>query len=146
MIPPFNILCVSCLVVSVLSNSMDCSPPGSSVYGILQIRMLEWVAILFSRGSSWPRGWAQVSSIAGRFLTIWATREAPLTFLALCFQKRMQSDHMLYSLYPLLLVFKFNIFWIICYVIKYYFWTIFCWLLKILYFESPKSIYLGPYF
>ena len=35
----------------------------------------DWVAILFSRGSSWPRGWTQVSCIAGRFFTIWATRE-----------------------------------------------------------------------
>ena len=55
---------------------MDCSPPGSSVHGILQARILEWVAISFSRGSSWPRNWTQVSCIAGRFLTYWATREA----------------------------------------------------------------------
>ena len=37
-------------------NPMDCSPPGSSVHGILQARLLEWVAISFSRRSSWPRG------------------------------------------------------------------------------------------
>ena len=55
---------------------MDCSPPGSSVHGILQARMLEWVAISFSRGSSWPRDWTQVSCIAGRCFTLWATREA----------------------------------------------------------------------
>ena len=42
------------------------SPPGSSVHGILQARVLEWVAISFSRGSSWPRDWTQVSCIAGR--------------------------------------------------------------------------------
>ena len=53
-----------------------CSPPGSSIYGILQARILEWVAIPFSRGSSRPRDWTQVSRIAGRLLTIWATREA----------------------------------------------------------------------
>ena len=47
-------------------------PPGSSVHGILQARILEWVVIPFSRGSSWPRGWIQVSYIAGRFFTIWA--------------------------------------------------------------------------
>ena len=61
-----------------LSYPMDCSPPGSSVHGTLHVRILEWVAILFSRGSSWPRDWAWVSCIAGRFFTIWATREAHL--------------------------------------------------------------------
>ena len=54
----------------------DCSPPASSVHGILQARILKWLAIPFSRGSSWPRDWTQVSSIAGRFCTSWATREA----------------------------------------------------------------------
>ena len=49
--------------------------PGSSVHGVLQARILEWVAILFSRGSSWPRDQTQVSCITGRFFTIWATRE-----------------------------------------------------------------------
>ena len=49
---------------------------GSSVYGILQARILERVAISFSRGSSWPRKWMWVSCTAGRFFTIWATREA----------------------------------------------------------------------
>ena len=53
-------------------DSMDCSQPGSSVHGIL-----EWVAIPFSRGSSRPRDWTQVAYTAGRFFTIWATREAP---------------------------------------------------------------------
>ena len=56
---------------------MDCSPPGSSVHGIFQARILEWVASSFSRGSSWPRDWTQVSSIAGGPFTVWATREAP---------------------------------------------------------------------
>ena len=49
---------------------MDCSPPRSSVHGILQARMLEWVAISFSRGS-WPRDRTHVFCIAGRFFTIW---------------------------------------------------------------------------
>ena len=52
--------------------------PGSSVHGILQARILEWVTIHFSRESSWPGGWTWVSSIAGRFFTIWASREAPI--------------------------------------------------------------------
>ena len=62
----------SCLT---LLNPMDCSLPGSSIHGNLQARILEWVAIPFSRGSSWPRDWSWVSCIAGRFFTIWATRE-----------------------------------------------------------------------
>ena len=49
---------------------------GSSVHGILQVRVLEWVAIPFSRGSSWPKDWIWVLCIAGRSFTIWATREA----------------------------------------------------------------------
>ena len=55
---------------------MDCSPPGSSVHGILQARVLEWVAIPFSRGSSQPRDQTQVSCIAGRHFILRATREA----------------------------------------------------------------------
>ena len=55
---------------------MDCSPSGSSVHGIL-----EWVAIPFSMGSSWHRNWTWVSCIAGRFFTIWTTREAFLRWL-----------------------------------------------------------------
>ena len=63
-------------ICSNSSNSMDCSLPGSAVHGILQTRILEWVAFPFSRGSSWTRDWTQVSCIAGRFFTIWAIREA----------------------------------------------------------------------
>ena len=59
-----------------LCNPMDCSLPGSSVHGILQARILEWVVISFSRGSSQGRDWTRVSWIAGRFFTVWATREA----------------------------------------------------------------------
>ena len=53
-----------------LCDPMDCSPPGSSVHGSLQARILEWVTIPFSRGSSQPRDRTQVSCIAGRFFTI----------------------------------------------------------------------------
>ena len=56
----------SCLT---LCDSMDCSPPGSSVHGILQARILEWVAIPFSGGSSWHRDRTWVSYMASRFLT-----------------------------------------------------------------------------
>ena len=57
---------------------MDNSPPGFSVHRILQARILEWVTIPFSRGPSQPRDRTWVSHTAGRFLTVWNTREAPL--------------------------------------------------------------------
>ena len=59
-----------------LKNIIDCSPPGSSIHGILQARILERVDIPFSRRSSQPRDRTWASHMAGRFLTIWATREA----------------------------------------------------------------------
>ena len=62
----------------ILGNPKDCSLPGPSVHRILQARILEWVATPFSRGSSQPRDWTQVSYIAGRFFTVWTTREAIL--------------------------------------------------------------------
>ena len=64
----------SCLT---LCEPMDCGLPGSSVHGILQARILEWGAILFSKGSSRPRDRTWVSCIAGTFFTIWAIRESP---------------------------------------------------------------------
>ena len=60
-----------------LCNPMDCSPTGFSVHRILPARILECVAIPFSRGSSQPRDGTWVSCIAGRFFTVWAAREAP---------------------------------------------------------------------
>ena len=57
-----------------LCDPMDCSLPGFSVRGILQARILEWVTISFSRGSSQPRDQTRVSCTAGRFFTDWATR------------------------------------------------------------------------
>ena len=60
----------------ILCNPMDYSPPDASVHGILQASILEWVATLFSRGSSQPKDWTLVSYIAGGFFTVWATREA----------------------------------------------------------------------
>ena len=62
-------------VVSDFCKPMVCSPPGSSVHGILQVRILEWVAISFSRGPSQPRDQTQVSWIADGFFIDWATRE-----------------------------------------------------------------------
>ena len=68
-------MCVSCSVMSNSCDLMNCSPPGFFVHGISQARILEWVSIPFSRGSSQPRDWTQVSRIAGRFFIIWATRQ-----------------------------------------------------------------------
>ena len=63
----------SCLI---LCDLKDHSPLGSSVYGILQARTLEWVALPFSRGSSWPGDQTQAPCLAGRIFTVWAPREA----------------------------------------------------------------------
>ena len=60
----------------ILCDPMDCSLPGSSVHGMLQVRILEWVAIPFSKRSFQPWDWTWVSCIAGKFFTVWATREA----------------------------------------------------------------------
>ena len=49
-----------------LCDPIDCSLSGSCIHGIFQARVLEWIAISFPRGSSWPRNWTQVSHIAGR--------------------------------------------------------------------------------
>ena len=58
-----------------LCDPMDRSIPGSSIHGIFQARVLEWVAVSFSRGYSRPRNRMQVSCIVGRCFTVWATRE-----------------------------------------------------------------------
>ena len=65
----------SCLT---LCDPVDCNLPGTSEHGILQARILEWVAMPSSRGSSQSRDRTQVSYIAGRFFTVWATRKAQL--------------------------------------------------------------------
>ena len=59
-----------------LCDPMDCSLLGSSVHGIFQVRILEWVAISFSRQSSWPRDWTCISCITRWILYHWATWEA----------------------------------------------------------------------
>ena len=66
----FPVCCCCCFVAKLcltLCDPMDCSPPGSSVHGIHQVTLLEWVAIPLSRGSSWPRDQTQVFCI-----TVWA--------------------------------------------------------------------------
>ena len=71
--PPSPWVCIFAQSCLTLYDPMDCSPSGSSVHGILQERILEWVAIPFSSGSSWLRDRTWVSCIAGRFFTVWAT-------------------------------------------------------------------------
>ena len=62
---PYFIACMlSCLSCPALCDPMDCSPTGSSHCGILQARILEWVAVLSSRGSSWPRDWTHISRVS----------------------------------------------------------------------------------
>ena len=63
----------------------DCSPSDSYVHGILQTRILEWVAIPSSKGSSWSRNGTQVSHIADRFFTIWGTRETSVLLVTLIY-------------------------------------------------------------
>ena len=62
-----------------LFDPMDCSPLGSSVHGISQARILEWVAISYSRGSSWPRDQTHISCIGRRILYHWAAWEVHCT-------------------------------------------------------------------
>ena len=62
-----------------LCDPMDCRPPGSSIHGISQERILECGAISSFRVSSQPRNWTRVSCTAGRFSTIWATKESHIS-------------------------------------------------------------------
>ena len=79
-----------------LYDPMDCSLPGYSVHEIFQARILEWVAISFSRGTSWPRGWTRMSCIDRPILYHWATREA-LRF-SLEFLKKKKKKNSFYIL------------------------------------------------
>ena len=69
----YSVLWIVAQLCLALFDSMDCSPLSM---GILQARILEWIAIPFSRGSSQLRDWTQVSHIAGRSFVVWAIREA----------------------------------------------------------------------
>ena len=69
-------VCVLTQLCLTLCDPMDCSPPGSSTHGIIQARILEWVAISSSKGSSWPRDWPCICCIGRWILYQWATREA----------------------------------------------------------------------
>ena len=70
----YSLIATSC---PILFDPMDCSPPGSSVHGISQIRLLQWVAIPFSRGSSWSRDRTWASCI-GRWVLYWLRQQGSL--------------------------------------------------------------------
>ena len=84
---------------------MDRSPPGSSVHGIFQARVLEWVVISFSRGSSQPRDRTWVSHIAGRHFTIWATREAKRQVIS---NRWHLNDYILEACFSFIFILSFN--------------------------------------
>ena len=81
------VICSVSVSHSAVSDSatMNCSPLGSSFHGIFQARILEWVAITLSRGSSWPRDWTWVSCIVGRFLLPSEPATLPLACKPLAF-------------------------------------------------------------
>ena len=87
----------SCLT---LCDPMDCSLPGSSIHGIFQARVLEWVAISFSRRSSWPKEWTWVSCVPGRIFTFWATRKAWSTSILLGKNKLKYDYHCIFTRGP----------------------------------------------
>ena len=82
----------------------DCSPPGSSVHGILQARILMWVAIPSSRGSSQSRDQTWVTCLIGRLFTIWATKEA--SDLILCAYIYQQLSNAQDTIHTYLLQFR----------------------------------------
>ena len=105
---PFRALRKGCCMVarmcacdcSVVSDSdpVDCSPPGSFAYRIFQVRMLEWVAISFSRRYFWSRGWTHVSCIVGGFFTFWAIGVSQVEGKAVFkkFEKKIYTTRFLY--------------------------------------------------
>ena len=103
----------SCLT---FCDPMDFSPPGSSGHGNLQARILEWLAIPFSRESSWPRDWTQVSHIVGRFFYCLNHQGSPPSSLVFCY------FFLLYFwVFPILIyfihVFVFLMFFLACFEI-----------------------------
>ena len=90
---------------------MDYSLPGSSIHEILQARILECISIPFSRGSSQPMDWTQVFCIAGRFFTIWVTREAHWFFAKFICQS---SSYVLLEQWGVSLIWWFMVSWFCC--------------------------------
>ena len=80
-----------------LCDPMDCSPPGSSICGILQAGILEWIAMPFSKGCSQPRDQTWVSHMAGKFFSIWATRKVFFFFICAYIQSILVVTVVLFS-------------------------------------------------
>ena len=118
-----SFLCMYVLFVQLcptLCDRMDCSLPGSSVLGILQARMLEWVAISLSRVSIALRDWTMVSCIAGRFFTVWATREALLflyIWLNIIF---FQQSFLVFAIMSYIFSFRFLIYIVLVNIVMRY--------------------------
>ena len=112
-----NFLTISCSTLCwcaqpwpPLCNPMDCSPPGSSIHGIFQARILEWGAISFSRGSSWPRDWTWVSCVScttGRFFTTVSPRK-PKVKVKVAQSCPTLCDPMDYTVHGILQAFPFS--------------------------------------
>ena len=84
------------MLCPTLCDLKDCGLPGSSVHRILQARILKWVAIPFFKGSSRPRDRTQASYMAGRFFTVWPTKEAHLDiYWKLKQRKPKQNPHIM---------------------------------------------------
>ena len=99
-------------------DPMEYSPSGSSLHGMLQVIILEWLTISFSSGSSLPRDWASIFCIGRRVLYHWATREALTQKLTLCL-----SSCMFYS----------TVYWLFCWTDRHLLVrtpTIFIWRIK----------------
>ena len=77
-------MCVCARSLWTLCNPMNCSPPGSSATGFFQARILEWVAISSSRGSSQPRDWTCISCIGRQILYHWATWVRNMSLIGTC--------------------------------------------------------------
>ena len=112
-----------------LCDPMDYSLPGSSVHGTLQAKILEWVAVPFSTGSSQPRNQPRVTCVAGRFLMSWATRETlklaaklkweqPILWIVLVLRFRSAQSRMVAASHMWLFKIKFKLnmtkFWFPC--------------------------------
>ena len=76
-----------------LCNRMDCSPSGFSVHGIFQARILEWVAISFLRGSSWPRDWTCISCIGRSSLYYLSPQGSPKSEKNFKKKKKEKEEH-----------------------------------------------------
>ena len=87
--------CTHAQLCPALCNTMDCSPPCSSVCGIILAGILEWIATPSSRGSSWARDWTHISCIGRWILYHWGMREVPVqTMEYYSAIKRMKFCHL----------------------------------------------------